>query len=150
MMQMRMMHKDGGGKDEPEDELEEEEVMRHTVQVSRKDAFSGPDAKSWLQAGTLERLQLETLRCWRPVADTDRLGPDDEVVPSTVVYTRKRCGKFKARPVAPGNRQRKLSAAEIFSPRCRISAIGICWLKQLRGNASFPCSTSQMRSSGPP
>ena len=29
MMQMRMMHEDGGGKDEPEDELEEEPWMNH-------------------------------------------------------------------------------------------------------------------------
>ena len=96
-------------------EAEDEEALSFTVQVSRKEAFEGPDAPKWLEADTLERTQLEAHKCWRPVLDGE-LTPQDEIIPAVVIYTRKRCGRFKARMVALGNRQTQLGNAEIYSP----------------------------------
>ena len=73
------------------------------------------DADKWLEADTLERVQLEALKCWRPVLDGE-IGPQDEIIPGVVVYTRKRCGRYKARMVALGNRQTQVMDSEIYSP----------------------------------
>jgi len=91
------------------------EALSFTVQVSRKEAFNGEDADKWLEADTLEKVQLEAQGTWRPVEDGE-LKPSDEVIPAVVIYTRKRCGRFKARLVALGNRQQNCSTTDIFSP----------------------------------
>ena len=95
--------------------LSDEIAVAWTVQITRKHAFEGPDSDKWIEADSLERAQLEALRCWRPVKDGEFL-PSDEIIPAVVIYTRKRCGRYKARLVALGNRQTQLSAAEVFSP----------------------------------
>ena len=85
------------------------------VLVTRAEAFNGPDAVKWMEADDKERLTLEAMKCWRPMTDAD-LGLVKEVIPSAVIYTRKRCGKFKARLVALGNLQSVDSVGEIYSP----------------------------------
>jgi len=53
-----------------------------------------------LEADNLERLTLETKECWRPIQDSDyKENPSIEVIPSVVIYSRKRDGRFKARLV---------------------------------------------------
>ena len=94
---------------------EEEEAVLYTVQVTPKEAFSGPDADRWIEADTLERTQLEALNCWRDLKDGE-LTEHDEVIPAVVIYTRKRCGRFKARCVALGNRQTQVLGSDIYSP----------------------------------
>ena len=89
------------------------------VQVTRKQAFEGPDSAKYMEADQLEKLQLEALQCWKPL---EELLPSDEVIPSVVIYSRKRCGKFKARLVALGNLQTKVSKSEIYSPTISHSA----------------------------
>jgi len=101
-------------------DLESGEIaVAWTIQVSRKEALEGPDAVKWLEASSLERAQLEALETWRPVNSSDAIV---EVIPSALIYTRKRCGRYKARLVALGNRQRVHGSEEIFSPT--ISAPG--------------------------
>ena len=107
---------DGSDSESEDDVLEDgEEVLSYTIQVSRKEAMSGPDSVRWLEADNAERLQLEALQCWRPLRQ-DELQPGDEIIPGVVIYTRKRCGKLKCRMVALGNLQRCSAPAEIFSP----------------------------------
>ena len=93
----------------------DETVVAYTIQLTRKQAFAGPDSVKFLEADALERFQLETLGCWRPVTASD-LKSTDEVVPSVVIYTKKRCGRCKARLVALGNRQSQVVPGEIYSP----------------------------------
>lgn len=87
----------------------------YTIQVTKKEAFEGPNSVKWLEADSLERAQLEAMGCWRPIKNGE-FTSSDELIPSVVVYTKKRCGKFKARLVALGNRQKSTSASEIYSP----------------------------------
>ena len=77
------------------------------MQVSAKEAFNGPDADRWIEADSLERTQLEAMSCWRPLKEGELRQEGIEVVPCVVIYTRKRCGRFKARLVALGNLQSK-------------------------------------------
>ena len=93
----------------------DEEVVACTVQVTRKEAFEGPEAAQWFQADELEKLQLTSLECWRPLKDGE-LKQGDEIIPSVVLYTKKRCGRYKARLVALGNRQKCTNVADIYSP----------------------------------
>jgi len=101
--------------------LKEETAFAFNVQVTRSEAFSGPDADKWIEADTLERVQLEAQKSLRKVEEGE-LGPNDEIIPAVVIYTRKRpcaehpLGRFKARCVALGNRQTQAMAAEIYSP----------------------------------
>lgn len=93
----------------------EETALSFHVQLSNKTVMAKPDALKYIEADTLERTQLEAHKCWRPLEDNE-LTPDDEVIPSVVIYSRKRCGRYKARLVALGNRQKRSLAGEIFSP----------------------------------
>eukprot|EP00396_MALV-II-16_sp_LP-1_P000301 gene301-247_t len=45
--------------------------------VTRKEAHEGPEAVKWMEAGSLERLQLESLKCWRPL-EPGEMKPGDE------------------------------------------------------------------------
>ena len=63
----------------------------------------------------MERLKLEGENSWRDVRDGE-LKPGDEILPCVVLYSRKRCGRYKARLVALGNLQKAFSASEIYSP----------------------------------
>lgn len=101
---------------------DEDEVAEcWSVQVSRKDAFSGPGWGRWLEAGSLEKAPLEALGWWRPFDDGEST-ESEEMIPSVALRTRKGpCadhprGRFKARLVGLGNRQTKVSEAEIYSP----------------------------------
>ena len=87
------------------------EAVAFTIQVSRKEAFSGPDRERFLVADSLEKAQLEALETWRPIRDSDRDFTDKlELIPSMVIYTKKRPqpgeteGRCKARLVAIGCR----------------------------------------------
>jgi hypothetical protein len=104
---------------------EDGEALTFTVQITRKEAYTGPDAVKWIEAADKEVLQLETLKCWRPVQPGELL-PGDEVIPSVLVFTRKRCGKFKARLVALGNKQSIECSGEIYAPT--VSHPGNRWL----------------------
>jgi len=68
-----------------------------------------------MEADNLERTQVEANKTWRPIEDGE-ITNTDEIIPSVVIYTRKRCGRFKARIVALGNRQTRVSNSEIYSP----------------------------------
>ena len=83
--------------------------------------LNNPDRPKWIEADTLERCQLEGLNCWRPV-QSGELKSTDEIIPSVCIYTKKRCGRFKGRLVALGNRQTQVMAGEIFSPVISSSA----------------------------
>jgi len=102
--------------EDPEDLDEDGQVVAYTVRVSAKGALRGPDSVHWLEADSLERAQLEASNCWRPVEDGEFRPGVDEITPGVVVYTRKRCGRYRARMVALGNHQKASQAAEIFSP----------------------------------
>ena len=95
----------------------EEEVLACTVQVTRREALLGPDSVKWMEADTLERTQLEAKNCWRPMTNQEAR-ENVECLPTAVLYTRKRCGKFKARLVVLGNLQKSAQPAEIFAPTC--------------------------------
>jgi hypothetical protein len=97
----------------------DEEVLNFTIQVSAKEAFEGEDAIKWFEADELERVQLEHLKCWRPLEDGEDIS---EVIPAVVIYSKKRCGRYKARLVALGNKQKTASNAEIYSPTISHSA----------------------------
>ena len=99
----------------------DEEQCGFTIQVSRTEALHGPDSIKWMEADSLERLKLEALRCWRPLEDAD-MKPGVQCIPSTVVYTRKRCGRFKARLIALGNLQKCFGESEIASPTVSYAA----------------------------
>ena len=66
-------------------------------------------------------MALEAKNCWRAVEDGELTG-SDQVIPTCLVFTRKRDGRFKARLVVLGNRQRGGDAAEIFAPTCSHAA----------------------------
>ena len=107
----------------------EEEVLCYSVQMTRKEVMSSPDVAKWIEADTLERVQLESLTCWRPLNEQDGFRPGkDEAVPCVVIYTKKRPslehpeGRYKARCVALGNRQRQPTFGEIYSPVCSLTA----------------------------
>ena len=102
-------------------ELHGEESIAFQVQVCAREALNGPDAAKFIEADTLERTQLESAKCWRPLEDGE-LTRDDEIIPAVVIYTKKRCGRYKARLVALGNRQKQVSAHEIFSPTISAAA----------------------------
>ena len=94
----------------------DEEILEEIiVLLTRTDVYSSPEAPQWLESENKENLTLLAAKCWRPITDDD-LKDIREVVPSCVIFTRKRCGKFKARLVALGNRQQVEMAGEIYSP----------------------------------
>ena len=86
-----------------------------TVQVSKKDALEGPESVQFLEADSLEKAQVESHKTWRPLLDGE-LQPSDEIIPCSVIYTKKRDGRYKARIVVLGNRQKAGTKSEIFSP----------------------------------
>ncbi len=100
----------------------EEEALLFDIRLTKKDAWESEDKEKWLEADSYEKLQLEALKSWRPVKEGE-LRRGDEIIPSVVVYTRKRNGRYKARLVALGNLQRHLSEAEIFSPTVSHAAV---------------------------
>jgi hypothetical protein len=75
----------------------------------------GPESAKWVESDNSERTALESKNCWRPLEDGELL-PDDEIVPIVCIYTKKRCGKYKCRAVALGNRQKSIMAGECYSP----------------------------------
>jgi hypothetical protein len=93
----------------------DEEAISYTVCVTRKEAYNGPDSVKWTEAADKERTSLEAFKCWRPI-EPGELQPGDEVIPSVIIFTRKRCGRFKARLVALGNRQSAECSGEIYAP----------------------------------
>eukprot|EP00392_Amoebophrya_sp_AT5.2_P003651 g3656.t1 len=96
--------------------LDDETAIEFQVMVSRKEAFNGPDADKWIEADTLERTRLEAHKCWRPLQDGEYDPSKDEVIPAVCIYSRKRCGRYKCRLVALGNRQKQIFGHEIYSP----------------------------------
>lgn len=90
--------------------LLDEEVLELEVCLSflsLAEALASDDAPRWREALTKERLKLESFQCWR------RLTPDEEkmwkngdikATPMMIIVSRKRCGTYKARAVALGNR----------------------------------------------
>jgi hypothetical protein len=97
---------------------EGEEIIAATVQISRKEALNCPKCQD---AETLEKVQLEGLTCWRPIEENE-ITENDEVIPSCVLYTRKRDGRYKARLVALGNLQRNVGTNDCYSPTVSYAA----------------------------
>ena len=98
-------------------QLNEEEAICWVVQMTYKKCMESDDAVKWIESDTLERCKLEGKGCWRDVSEDDNFDPSkDEVIPIVCIYTRKRCGRFKCRAVALGNRQTCTSADDIYSP----------------------------------
>jgi len=73
---------------------EGEEAVFYNVQVTRKEALEGPHRIQWMEASSVEKLGLESKTCWRAV-ENGELRRDDEVIPTVIIFTRKRCGRFK-------------------------------------------------------
>jgi hypothetical protein len=97
-------------------ELDDGETVEcYTVQITQSEALYGPDSIKWIESDTLERTQLEARNCWRPVLDGE-VDDKTEIIPIVCIYTRKRCGKFKCRAVALGNRQKNVLSGEVYSP----------------------------------
>ncbi len=96
-------------------DLASETSLCYTIQLTRKQVLESPDVAKWIEADTLERTQLEAMKCWRPVRSGE-VTADDEIIPAVMVYTRKRDGRYKARLVALGNRQNQVLPSEIYSP----------------------------------
>ncbi len=94
----------------------DEVSIEFQVMVTKKSAFSGPDATKWIEADTLERTRLEALKCWRPLREGEFDPATDEVIPAVCIYSRKRCGRYKCRLVALGNRQKQVFSHEVYSP----------------------------------
>ena len=98
-------------------ELKDEQAISYTVQLTHKKCMEAEDANEWIEADNLERVKLEAKKCWREVQDSDKFDySKDEVIPIVTIYSRKRCGRYKCRAVALGNRQTNCSKAEIYSP----------------------------------
>ena len=75
------------------------------------------DSDKWIEADNEEQLKLEAKRCWRDVSDDDQFDYNrDEVIPIVTIYTLKRCGRYKCRAVALGNRQTIANKGEVYSP----------------------------------
>ena len=95
----------------------EEEAILFNVQYTYTKCMEADDADKWIEADTLEKVKLEGKKCWRDVLEDDNFDYDkDEVIPIVTIYTRKRCGRYKCRAVALGNRQRIQSKGDIYSP----------------------------------
>ncbi len=62
--------------------------------MTAKGRLEGPDQKKWLGGDDKEKVTLEAKGCWRAIAEGE-LTNSDEVIPSVVIYTRKRCGRYK-------------------------------------------------------
>ena len=53
-----------------------------------------PDAAKFLEADNVEKLKVLANNTWKPIDDSEIL-PTDEIIPSCVLYTMKRDGRFK-------------------------------------------------------
>jgi hypothetical protein len=100
--------------DETTLKAEGETAVIFTVQVARSEALFGPNAIKHMESDSIEKLRLESERCWKPMAG--ELQPGEPIAPSCVLHSIKRGGAFKARLVALGNRQKVSDEAEIYSP----------------------------------
>eukprot|EP00392_Amoebophrya_sp_AT5.2_P005089 g5098.t1 len=68
--------------------LASETSLCYTIQLTRKQVVEDPDCAKYIEADTLERTQLEAMKCWRPVRKGE-LADTDEVIPAVIVYTRR-------------------------------------------------------------
>lgn len=59
---------------------DDEELISLTIQVTRAEAFNGPNRVQWMQADDLEKLQIEGFNTWRDPLPGE-LRPGDEVIP---------------------------------------------------------------------
>ncbi len=96
-------------------DIESEVAVAYSIQMTHAKILKDPDSAKYIEAGNLERTQLEALSCWRPIKPGE-IKDSDEVLPSVVIYTRKRDGRSKARLVALGNKQTNVLAGEVYSP----------------------------------
>eukprot|EP00396_MALV-II-16_sp_LP-1_P000357 gene357-90_t len=62
------------------------------------------DYEQWRAADGLEKRQLEEKGCWT-VVDRKEVPAGTKIIPSCMLYNRKRCGRYKARIVARGDMQ---------------------------------------------
>ena len=75
-----------------DDEGEPVQLLCHAVQFSRKAAMLQDDFEIFLEADSVERLRLEAAKTWELVEPDARLPDGAQVLPVTVIYTRKRSG----------------------------------------------------------
>ena len=95
------------------DRADDDEEFDHVeVLLTASEVFNSPEAAQWIEADTKERVTLEAMKCWRAL-DDEELKKNKEIIPAAVIYTRKRCGRFKARLVALGNRQNPDNLPEV-------------------------------------
>eukprot|EP00396_MALV-II-16_sp_LP-1_P000503 gene503-biopygen433 len=64
----------------------------------------GPESENWIQADNKEREALESMGCWEKVNLKD-VPKGTNIIPSCMLYDKKRDGRYKARLVARGDRQ---------------------------------------------
>ena len=68
------------------DKCNNEEATSFTVTVSRIEALEGKDAVKFLEADSLEKVQLDAGETWRTPTDLERKNAH-EVIPTATVYT---------------------------------------------------------------
>lgn len=114
------------GKQEPAVEIflsnaaESEATKIGPEQISAKIAMdpANPDYPRWVEADDAERLKLVAYECWRKLSEDEMEEWRNGVikaVPTAVIYTRKRCGKFKARCVVLGDRWEADGKSELYA-----------------------------------
>ena len=108
-------------------EMEEGEVMLEvTAYLTLKQALSSPEAPRYIEAIEVEKLKLETFGTWRELTPEELKKLDPRaVLPVVVLVSRKRCGRYKARAVALGNRAPKEAdgGLECYSPTVSMAAV---------------------------
>lgn len=100
-----------------------EDAYAWVVQLTEAKALKEPDADLFLEADTKERLAHLAEKTWTPLHETDNFTwESDEILPSCILFSRKRDGRYKARLVVLGNLQSGVSQSEIFSPTVSLVA----------------------------
>jgi hypothetical protein len=101
-------------------DLENEEIIEVTLQLSVAEALRSDDAPEWIAAIDKEKCRLESFKCWRPLSEPEyreAIADRKHILPIAIILTRKRDQSFKARACVLGNRQlRATDAPDVFSP----------------------------------
>lgn len=103
---------------DPGEEIEGVEVFLSSF-VTISEAMTSGEKERWLEAIDKERLKLMGFECWRKMTDAEeglwRSGAV-KAVPMAIILSKKRCGTYKARAVALGNRW------QVDEPLCTYSS----------------------------
>jgi hypothetical protein len=90
------------------DHAQAEDLIQATVFITVREALTGPQEREWQAAIDEEVAKVESYETWGPPLTPgeirDKLDAGTPLVPAAIVLTRKRCGRFKARLCALGDR----------------------------------------------